>query len=446
MPDAVVAFAELGKAIAAEGLGDRELITDQLVLEEVQSFLQGYVGRVSRVNWLVLKESGELEGLAEQPMSVVRSQYYAFVLSPAPRLSYWLTNAKAAAEFGESQGYEFREKGVRLRCRPGNMQCGGKCQKGTQRCNPTLGEKAKQAIASIFEKVASWRLKREQARRGAIEPKPGDVTHHELIKKGKAALPKALGKELSEVRSQFEEHTALKSKIQKTPKGEERDELIAQFRRAGEALIERHDRALASMTEFRKTLVEGASVEDRKAAKNLVRQASMSDLPFDLRKETIRYVQEFGVLTGGKTVTALEYYVQTADRAYALQGGREVNLGSEPDKATTFHEMAHHIEYENPALARAALAWVRERATGKPKSLNKLCKVNDYDRTEIAYPGNFIDPYVGKVYRDEHRKQTPHSEVISMGVERFSSPAAMMSLYVGDPEHFYFTLGVLKHR
>jgi hypothetical protein len=57
----------------------------------------------------------------------------------------------------------------------------------------------------------------------------------------------------------------------------------------------------------------------------------------------------------------------------------------------------------------------------------------------MAYPGNWINPYVGKVYDDY-----PSTEVVSMGLEQFASPRAMAQFYLKDKEHFALTLGIIE--
>ena len=59
-------------------------------------------------------------------------------------------------------------------------------------------------------------------------------------------------------------------------------------------------------------------------------------------------------------------------------------------------------------------------------------------RSEKAFPDKFIHPYVGKVYSNGL------TEVLSMGIEQFTSKKKLTEFMKNDREHFIFVLGVLK--
>jgi hypothetical protein len=146
-------------------------------------------------------------------------------------------------------------------------------------------------------------------------------------------------------------------------------------------------------------------------------------------------------LTGGKGARSIGIVIQSDDRAWAMNlqkdGYNVVNVGKGASRETLMHETAHHIEYENPNIAKSSQEFVKSRASGPPQQLKELTGRN-YRDDEIAYPDKFISPYVGKITNTGYS-----SEVISMGLERFSSPKAMQEFYKADPEHFYFTLGAM---
>jgi hypothetical protein len=62
----------------------------------------------------------------------------------------------------------------------------------------------------------------------------------------------------------------------------------------------------------------------------------------------------------------------------------------------------------------------------------------DFESNEIAYPDKFVSPYVGKVYPDA-------TEVISMGLERVASPQRLVDFASTDPDHFAYTVGILRN-
>ena len=158
-------------------------------------------------------------------------------------------------------------------------------------------------------------------------------------------------------------------------------------------------------------------------------------------------------ITGNK-VTTLEEVTYKKQRAYAvnrsdpLPGSPKsgnpgmINVGRAPSKESQitvfWHEFGHHLEYSNPEYKQAATEWRNARATSdKPVKLSALDPFAGYKDDEVALPGRFIHPYVGKVYA---RGST---EVISMGLERFSRPSDMADFYRKDREHFLLILGML---
>lgn len=424
-----------------------DAVTDPAILREVQTLLSQKTGNLRKISQLFFdgdETDFTITGKAEQAIGSIRSQSYSFTITP-DGITYKLTNAAAATEFAETPEFAGFRKKSKLRCNPGNIQCGGKCQNGKMNCNEQHSPEQKKGWAGIAQKIANF-FGRFKPRKSKTPKEPGGVSHKDLINNGAKVMPKALKGELDNLRSLSTQADTLRSKIKKMPKGAERDKLIEQHQGLKKSVEEAEGKAVASMGDFRKSLIDQASVEDKKAAKKFAQGLSAGDLDKDLRKEVIGQAREFGALTGGKGASTLKYIVQTAERPHADQRQREVNVGDNPAKTTNFHEFAHHIEYENPKLGRAALEWVKERSTsGKTQSLNRLTKSSDYDKDEVAYPDKFVEAYVGKVYK-EKGKELPYTEVISMGVERFSSPEAMVKFHTKDPEHFNFTLGVLKHR
>ncbi len=61
-----------------------------------------------------------------------------------------------------------------------------------------------------------------------------------------------------------------------------------------------------------------------------------------------------------------------------------------------------------------------------------------YSDGGLAYPGEFVHPYVGRVYDNNT------TEVLSMGTEHLASADRMQQLYEKDPEHLALILGILK--
>lgn len=110
-----------------------------------------------------------------------------------------------------------------------------------------------------------------------------------------------------------------------------------------------------------------------------------------------------------------------------------------PAKDVTYHEFSHTLEYQHQEIAQANKKWIQNRATGTPKPLRSLIPGANYGSQEIAYPDNFISPYVGKKYKDDPGNDA--TEALSVGIQHFTDAQNMKKLYQKDPEHFYLTVG-----
>jgi SPP1 gp7 family putative phage head morphogenesis protein len=135
------------------------------------------------------------------------------------------------------------------------------------------------------------------------------------------------------------------------------------------------------------------------------------------------------------------------ERGYAQQKDRIVNTGkhtAEEISSTLFHEMGHHVEYGDlPGVTRyGALAreWRDERVTSMSEmSLREITGIEEYSENEVARPGSFFNPYLGKVYKGGS------TEVIAMGMEHLDTPASMAALYDKQPDLFDFVIGITAH-
>lgn len=195
---------------------------------------------------------------------------------------------------------------------------------------------------------------------------------------------------------------------------------------------------LKIMENYRNELIKnGMSLDD---AARLAESKKIDDsIEFDFEKERIRETStEFYQITGGAGSSTLDTFKYDKGRAYTTRWGRAINVGSYVEKSIIFHEMGHHVEFGDYRIAQAAREWRDARATGEEQPLNNLVKFGLYDSSEKAKPGNYITPYVGKVYTDGS------TEVISTGLEKFDSGESMLELYERDKEHFQFIVGVIR--
>ena len=198
------------------------------------------------------------------------------------------------------------------------------------------------------------------------------------------------------------------------------------------------DEKLKIMEEHRNELIKSGM--SRQDAIGLVgsKKLDSSIVLRDDKEITSMSATEFYQITGGAGSSTLNTFKRDKPRAYASQHGRDINIGIFPESRTIFHEMGHHVEFEDNRIAAAARDWRDKRATGKEEPLNNLVKDANFDAHEKAKPGNYIHPYVGKVYSDGS------TEVISMGIERFHSSESMLDFYEQDREHFQFIMGVIR--
>jgi len=146
-------------------------------------------------------------------------------------------------------------------------------------------------------------------------------------------------------------------------------------------------------------------------------------------------------MSGGKASDQVDYVVRSGDRAWAISKQESsinngfVNVG-DGTKESIYHEVAHHIEYQDPTIAKSSQDFVKSRASGPPQKLKDMTGRN-YRDDEIAYPDEFVSPYVGKI------TGKASSEVISVGVERLANGKSMRKFKEEDPEHFNFVIGVM---
>ena len=163
-----------------------------------------------------------------------------------------------------------------------------------------------------------------------------------------------------------------------------------------------------------------------------------------LNQELADYFQ----ITRGAGAVSLKKLVVDDDRPYANPDDQKINLGTfasiEERRGTIFHEGAHHAEAANDFTRQAMIGWVQWRADSQQQqSLNSILGKRLYDEEETAYKDTWVNPYVGKTYRDEDGNDY-FTEALSVGTEHLIDGKNMAKLYNKDPNHFWLTIGAYR--
>ncbi|MBI4739002.1 hypothetical protein HY772_05590 [Candidatus Woesearchaeota archaeon] len=126
------------------------------VLRVLRSLLSKEVGQLVRVFELTLDPNTQtFKGKAEQRITLGRSQYYGFTMTPE-RTVYKLIDSAAVQSFEDAEweeAIEFAAAGKKLKCKPGNVQCGGKCQSGSLNCGHENTPAQRQKIEGMIQVV-----------------------------------------------------------------------------------------------------------------------------------------------------------------------------------------------------------------------------------------------------------------------------------------------------
>ena len=121
-------------------------------------------------------------------------------------------------------------------------------------------------------------------------------------------------------------------------------------------------------------------------------------------------------------------------RSYSVNDG--IYMWASASNTTYLHEMGHAIEWRLDSSARKSKMWLNRRSKDT-ESMRDLTGLSAYGADEMAYTNDFIDPYVGKIYRDG-------SEVLSMGLQQFIGPWTLRKFAEDDFDHFAYVIGILQ--
>ena len=150
--------------------------------------------------------------------------------------------------------------------------------------------------------------------------------------------------------------------------------------------------------------------------------------------------REFLQLTG-KTNIGLDKVNSSKAGSHAIGTQKSLNikegLPSLSERQQIYHELGHFSEYLGDNKKKAN-DFIEKQATGPIQSLRKITGNNTWTLSEVARPGNFFSPYVGRIYA------SGNTEVFSVGLEQFASPAKLSAFYQKSPEHFNLIIEFIK--
>lgn len=423
--------------------------------------------------------------------SYLRGYYSGFSEAIASRSIHffrgWLARFDAASP---TTGVGF---GKKPQCTPGKSRlCGGACipLKGAngkpKRCRFDPSPKEKQTIIDTIrmldkrqqERSPAAPTKQPETEQKPVEPeKPATPTptkqaepkqsepkkpaHQNFIETGDRLIPDDVRQKLDALTTPSAEKAKLRQMLAKIKAGLQSDKIKGEQREklkeAGRKALKRHQEleqqeakvAEQAMKQVRDRLLQDAAKQYGEEAKAFAKGIDIDDKAAGIRNanEMRRDAMEYYLLTKGKGAGSIKKLTYERDRASANPEKEVVDVGKSPTKQILFHEMAHHMEYNNPAIASAAIGWIRSRSSSPPQKLKDITGNQRYRDNEVAYQDKFLSPYVGKVYpvkgKDGKVTLRPATEAISMAVERMATPADMVNFYRQDPEHFKFVLGIL---
>jgi lambda family phage portal protein len=158
----------------------------------------------------------------------------------------------------------------------------------------------------------------------------------------------------------------------------------------------------------------------------------------------VEAINDYQRLVKGK-LTDIEKVENAKGRAFCRPDLKKIASEFDPmdtgmGKKVAYHELSHLLENQYPDIQSWVTKWRDSRAESKKLvSLKELRGDKNYASHEVAVKDKFIKPYVGKVYPG-----IKDTEVLSMGLEYFSSPSRMKILYEKDRDHFNLMVGILE--
>lgn len=418
---------------------ERTPIRDAESLLDIKSVLEEqYTDGITAIREAYL-EGENIGGIFEDRVSAQLTKRYRFEITEE-FTSYRMLNPGEAEEFAEPVEFAAKGKANKAKNCTKGTPCGGSCISAKKTCRKTNSTKAKAKVQKVKAKTGGG---------GEINYKVDKSDYKQLVALGKQFAQKNLDKadpvQAANIRKLEGERRKAEKEYQKLTK--EYYQIIRRGEKPSEEFNDRHDKSYRDVERASNRLeaVDGArfarlkqAIIDKHGITDTQAQQWLNSIKVSgLMNQGTESLREVYRLSGGKGADGIKEIVSEAQRAYTNTRSGFMDVGIFERKGTIFHEYGHHVESRTGAK-KASGDWVRSRATSQEeKPLSELTGNPRYKEKEKAFPGKFIDPYVGKIYGDGE------TEVISMGIERFSSPGNMRRLRQQDEEHFNLALGLL---
>jgi hypothetical protein len=284
-----------------------------------------------------------------------------------------------------------------------------------------------------------------QVRYKKVVDKPKAYSSKEFVRAGKAYTeqfiktdPKVV--ELSaRVDKLKEEGNALLKRVATARTPEERQKLINKLAKKVKEKDEAYSKQLELESAAHETLLSNLRANSRisrSEAEVLASKVKVDNLDNEYAAKVKKDIADLYELTSGNGIIKTIGYKK--DRPYFNTDDGYFNVGDKSfySRTVTYHEAGHAWEEDNRKQLDAAISWRNDRAFSlKPE------RMEGYSEDELALPGKYHSPYIGKVYNNGFKEVG--TEVTSMGLQDFTTSKNMATLYRQDPDLYHFTVGTL---
>ena len=264
--------------------------------------------------------------------------------------------------------------------------------------------------------------------------------HGRILMEPRAVVERRLGVEGAELKDRLEQRVA-QIETESARLQQEIDDIRIPLEQEALELMKTFRKRLLGRTRGAAELAEQFELTPSAIAAARAKERSPSAIRRDIQ-EYFEFTSKKGPRPEQSPIVSIKDRAETVPRGHVDIGKTEVS------KRIVYHEMAHHLEFNDPRLRQASEDFIKARARraggeGELIPLRDLVPDSTYRLGEVALVGEFIDPYTGRMGEMKDGKFIPPSgyEVISTGIERFRSAEHMLDLYRQDPEHFFFVLG-----